>query len=308
MILVSLLVYVGALIFLAGAIAKMVRYARMPMHVRWELYPIPHEKGKSSHGGSFLEDVDWWTKEIPTSRASELKAMGEEILLMKGVYESNRPLWIWSLPFHVGLYLIVVLVALLLCGGIAEIALGTPLADAGGFWRFVHGLTGLVAWVGLILSAIGTFGIVMRRFGDPNLKGFTPPLAILNLLLMLVIFAVGILARATVDPGAALLRAAAAGALTFSAPAAPQPGLVTAELLLFSLFVAYLPFTFMSHMYMKFFTYHSVRWDDHPRRPGQPTDPRLMEYLKYPVSWSAAHVKKGKHETWADVVMDQEVE
>ena len=38
-------------------------------------------------------------------------------------------------------------------------------------------------------------------------------------------------------------------------------------------------------------------------------DPRLARYLQYQVRWSAEHVtKNGKLKTWADVVMDQEVE
>jgi nitrate reductase gamma subunit len=235
-------------------------------------------------------------------------AMGEEIILLKGVYESNRPLWIWTLPFHLGLYLLVIGVGLLLFGAIAQNIIGTPLEEGAGFWRFCHNLTGLVMWVGLVLSAIGTLGLLFRRLFDPKLKGYTPPAAILNLLFMLAIFVVGIVARATLDPSAAVLRAAVADLVTFRAPATALPGLITAEMIMFAVFVAYMPFTFMSHMYMKFFTYHMVRWDDHPRRPGEPTDPRLMEYLKYPVSWSAKHVTKGKHKTWADVVLDQEVE
>jgi nitrate reductase gamma subunit len=308
MLVLSLLIWVGAILFLGGLIAKMARFARMPMHVRWELYPVPHEKEKAGHGGSFLEDVDWWTKPIPKSKINELKAMSEEILLLKGVWESNRPLWFWTTPFHLGMYLIVALVGLLLFGGIIEKVIGTALIDGVLFWRFIHYLTALVAWVGLIASAVGTLGILQRRLFDRKLKGYTPPAAILNLFYMLAIFVVGIIARITVDPDAVLLRNAVISLLTFSTPVVPLPGIIVAELVMFAVFVAYMPFTFMSHMYMKFFTYHSVRWDDHPRRPGEPTDPRLMEYLKYPVSWSAKHIKKGKHETWADVVLDQEVD
>jgi nitrate reductase gamma subunit len=235
-------------------------------------------------------------------------AMGEEIILLKGVYESNKPLWIWTLPFHLGLYLLVICVGLLLFGAVAQNITGTPLADGTGFWQFCHNLTSLVMWAGLVLSAVGTLGLLYRRLFDPHLKGYTPPAAILNLLYMLILFAVGIMARVTVDPSAAVLRTALADLVVLRTPAAAVPGVIIAELVMFAVFVAYMPFTFMSHMYMKFFTYHSVRWDDHPRRPGEPTDPRLMEYLKYPVSWSAKHVTKGKHKTWADVVLDQEVE
>ena len=97
--------------------------------------------------------------------------------------------------------------------------------------------------------------------------------------------------------------------MTFGTPAMPLTWQVQAELIGFAVFATYMPFTFMSHMYMKFFTYHKVRWDDHARRPGDTTDPRLAEYLNWHVGWSAPHVTRdGQHKTWADVVMDQEVE
>ncbi len=35
-----------------------------------------------------------------------------------------------------------------------------------------------------------------------------------------------------------------------------------------SLLVAYIPLTHMSHMFMKYFLYHKVKWDDAPNRRG----------------------------------------
>ncbi|MGB9617500.1 MAG: nitrate reductase, partial [Desulfomonilaceae bacterium] len=52
------LTYAAGLVFIAAFAAKLLKYATMPMHVRWELYPIPHE-GKA-WGGSFYEEVDHW--------------------------------------------------------------------------------------------------------------------------------------------------------------------------------------------------------------------------------------------------------
>lgn len=96
MTVVNLLVWAGVLLFFIGALSKIIKFARMPMHVRWELYPVPKEKDKAAYGGSFLEEVDWWTKETHESKLTELKAMSEEILLLKGVHEANRPMWCWS--------------------------------------------------------------------------------------------------------------------------------------------------------------------------------------------------------------------
>ena len=309
MMVVSLLVWAGVLLFVIGAVAKIVKFARMPMHLRWELYPVPHEKGKAEHGGSMLEEVDWWTKERHEDKLGELKVMGEEILLLKGVFEANRGLWIWSWLLHIGLYFLCATIALLFVGALRELVGGAALAAASGFWQVVHVLTGWTLWFGLIGSAVGSLGLLFLRLTSPKLKIFTSPFTVSNLLFMCLLFGVGICSRFNGDLDAAGLRAAVAGVLGLRAADGPLAWQMAAELAGFAVFVGYMPFTFMSHMYMKFFTYHMVRWEDHARRPGDPTDPRLLQYLNYRVSWAAQHVTKGgKHKTWADVATDTEVE
>jgi len=48
--------------FVLGCAFKALRYATMPAHLRWELYPVAHEMGRASYGGSYFEEVDWWTR------------------------------------------------------------------------------------------------------------------------------------------------------------------------------------------------------------------------------------------------------
>ena len=48
----QILTYLSGLVFVIAFAAKISKYATMPMHVRWELYPIPHEG--QAWGGSFL--------------------------------------------------------------------------------------------------------------------------------------------------------------------------------------------------------------------------------------------------------------
>ena len=47
--------YALVAVFLLGFVVRTVRLARMPVHLRWELAPIPHEKGRGQYGGSYLE-------------------------------------------------------------------------------------------------------------------------------------------------------------------------------------------------------------------------------------------------------------
>ena len=99
----------GALAFLGfvgGCLYKAVHYARMPQHLRWELYPVAHEKGKAAYGGSYFEELDWWTKPREVSKLGEVRTIAEEVLTLKQVREHNPGLWLPSLLFHYGLYLL----------------------------------------------------------------------------------------------------------------------------------------------------------------------------------------------------------
>jgi len=41
--LVYVVLVLSAVVFVAATVARAVMYARMPLHLRWELYPVPHE-------------------------------------------------------------------------------------------------------------------------------------------------------------------------------------------------------------------------------------------------------------------------
>ena len=53
----------------------------------------------------------------------EIKVVIPEVLLLKGVWASNRTLWWWSFPMHLGLYLTVAFSGLaeLIVNAMAEI-------------------------------------------------------------------------------------------------------------------------------------------------------------------------------------------
>ena len=84
------------------------------------------------------------------------------------------------------------------------------------------------------------------------------------------------------------------------APAPELPSIMKAEMILTAVFFLYLPFTHMTHFVGKFFTYHKVRWEDHPNIRGSKIEKAVAEYLGYKLSWSAPHIKAGT--SWAEAV------
>jgi len=298
--------YLSAAVFLAAIVYRAVRIARLPIHLRWELYPVAHEKGRASYGGSYLEEPEWWTRPRRRSLLGELSVMIPEILVLKGVWEHNRKHWLRSFPFHFGLYLLAALVVLLLAGGIG-MAVGVRVsADGGLLGRALYHLTDLVGYAGLGLGLGGAAALLATRTLDPDYREYTKKADYFNLAFFVVTFLVALVARAIADPHFTGLRAYFARLATFDFSAAdvrlPMPsGLGALEIVLASLLVAYIPLTHMSHFFTKWFMYHDVRWNDAPNLTGGEIEKKLDEVLHYPVSWSAPHIRGDGKKTWADV-------
>ncbi len=300
------LTYVSAGIFVAAVAARAVKIARLPVHLRWELYPVAHEKGRASYGGSYLEEVDWWTKPRHASLIGELKVMIPEILLLAGVWEHNRKHWLRSFPFHFGLYLLAGLVGLLLVGGLFTLAGLRISAEGGLLGAAVYHLTYLVGYAGLGLGLLGAAALLATRTFDPNYREYTKKGDYFNLAFFVATLVVALVAQALADPHFAVARAYFARLLTFNSSPADvrlaSPGLLSGlEIAMASLLVAYIPLTHMSHFFTKWFMYHDIRWNDEPNLVGGKIEQEVAQALHYPVSWSAPHIRGDGTKTWVDV-------
>ena len=94
-----LLSYICVGVCAAALIGRTLHYLSMPLHLRWELYPVPHEKGKSDYGGSYFEELNWWEKPIEKDHIGAIKFLLIEVLLVKSLFHDNRKLWFVSYPF-----------------------------------------------------------------------------------------------------------------------------------------------------------------------------------------------------------------
>ena len=297
---VFVILYASALVFVVGTVMRAVQYARTPLHLRWELYPVPHEApSRAAHGGSYFEEVDWWTKDGHFNLMGELRAMFTEMLFLKALREFNLRLWWRSFPFHFGLYLLVGTVFLLIVSAVAT--LFAPAAMAGAAGVAVSRICRIVGAVGLVLTLVGAFGLLVRRLTDPDLKTYTTPGDIFNLVAFLValgLLGIGYVVRPAGAPG---IIAMTAGLLSWDS-SLQVPAVFGTGLILCGLLAAYIPYTHMSHFVGKYFTYHAVRWDDSANRRGGKFERALAEYLTYRPTWAAPHVKADGVRTWADVV------
>ncbi|HEY3357020.1 MAG TPA: respiratory nitrate reductase subunit gamma [Polyangia bacterium] len=292
----------AVVVFVVAVAARLVRLASLPVHLRWELYPVAHEP--SAHGGSFLEHLDWWTRRRPRSRLGELKVMVPEILLLKGVREHNPTLWWRSYPFHLGLYLGAAFFVLLVAGAIMQ-ATGRPItAGAGAVGAALYWLTAVAGIAGLALALIGALGLLFRRLGDPALREYSSAGDLLNLVFFVATAAVGLLAVTLADHDFAQTRGFAQRVLTLQL-AGDVPGLCAAAIVMSCALFAYIPTTHMAHFFTKWFMYHGVRWDDEVNEVGSALEERLQRQLGWRVDWNAPHIRGDRQKTWVDVATEE---
>ncbi len=305
--LVYVIAYIGIVFFLVAVVARFVFWSRMPMHVRWELYPVAHEGGgRAAYGGSYLEETDWWKKPRQVSLLGELKVMVPEILFLVALREHNPKLWTRSFPFHIGLYLVAAATILMMAGGVIGALM--PVAIAGPVARVLAILVPLFGAAGLVLGLIGAIGLYQRRMSS-DMRDYTAPADFFNLIFFVVAFGMALLTFLLVDRDFSLVSGFVANLVTFNmAPLGSGTGilLLSLSVVLLSLLVAYIPTTHMSHFVGKYFAYHAIRWRDEPNLPGGDQEAAIHELLQKPVSWSAPHIKGDGKKTWLDVATEDQ--
>jgi len=155
-------------------------------------------------------------------------------------------------------------------------------------------------WAGTVLGLSGAVLLLVRRLTDPDIRDFTPPAQIFDLAFFAAGFALFIAAGAFQDPALATVADHFAALMTVD-PGRVPGGLMAAAILVASLLIAYVPFTYMLHFAAKYFFYHSIRWEDEEAHGNERLQKRILALLQLRLTWNAVHIR-GDGRTWADVV------
>jgi nitrate reductase gamma subunit len=274
--------WVAAALFVGVSVYKIVRLARLPLNVRWEVYPVPHEaKEKRRYGGSYMEEIDWATTARTTSPLPAYLEIATEVTTLKKVKEHNGyGIWPLSLAMHWGLYLYFGWLFLLALGNVVNLA----------------GISCLTIGVGLaahILGAGGALGLMVKRATNRDLRLYTTLPDYFNLLFLATLFIAGLVSWFGDKSFAA--HKAYIGSVLFFRPV-HVPAAVSVSFLLFGLFMIYMPFTKLIHYFAKYFTFDRALWDDDFKAKGSAVDRQITAQLGFKPTWAAPHVGPGK--TW----------
>ena len=290
-------IFIIFFLFLVIMAYRILSILRMPVHLRWELAPIPHDKERYRYGGSYLEEHEWWRKKQRRSYLPVIAYMAGEILFMKGVWKNNRSLWPFSFTLHTGIYLVIISLILHFINAMFIIS-GTPAAVLDVF----RGIASVVAIAGCIVGGFGAVGLMLKRYLDKNYHAYSSFTAYFKLIFLAAIFISGIIAWAVSGNYATEMSVFTRDLFTLDS-GITATGALASNIIILWLFILYLPFTDMVHFITKFFTHHSVRWDDEPK--DEKMVAKLRGLISQPLSWSGPHVKSDRSNSWGDTVQKE---
>ena len=90
------------------------------------------------------------------------------------------------------------------------------------------------------------------------------------------------------------------GLITLSAPHLHPMTIL--HIVLFDIFLIYLPFTRSTHYITRILAYYFIRWDDEPNTRGSKMEAQINSLLGGKLSWEAPHIAAGK--SWAEVATE----
>jgi nitrate reductase gamma subunit len=297
-IFLAVFTFVGYLFIMVMYTAKAVKFLRLPRHLRWELYPVMHEENYR-YGGSCFEEIDWITRPRRKGRLRSILFLLQEYLSMSEYFKRHITYWLVLYPWHIGFILII---GFHICTffAAAAILLGLPVSGgspflAGKIFYYVLLLMGVVSFVS---GLIGSAGTLIKRLSDEDLRAYATPQNYITYLFCLVVFLSGLYAWYFVDPTFSEYREFWMGLITWK-PITVAPG-AALHIILFDLFLIYLPFTRSMHYITRIFAFFLIRWDDEPNLRGSDLEKQLMKLFGQQVTWSAPHIGSGK--TWIELV------
>jgi len=288
----AILTYFAYIFIIVAYSAKIVKYVNLPTHLRWELYPVIHEE-KYRYGGSYFENLDWWEKIRTKSRIRGISYLLKEYFILSDYLKHDASYWLALYPWHMGFILIITFHILCFFGALAmvlgiTISAGSP-DISGRIFYYAILLTGVVSF---IAGAFGSIGLFIKRLVDEKLRIYASPLSFFGYILTLAVFLSGIYSWYFIDSDLSEYREFWVGLITFHFIGIKPATAV--HIILFDLFLIYLPFTRSLHYVTRFLVFFLVRWDDEPNVRGSELEKRLVELFDQKITWSAPHIQTGK--------------
>jgi nitrate reductase gamma subunit len=293
--------YLGYVVIIVMYSAKIVKYLKLPIHLRSEVYPvIPGDR--ASKEKTYYETLDWWTKPRRHGSLRRTWFLFSDYFLLSEYFRRDRTYWCVLYPWHIGFIFIITFHILSFFGALFEwfgVSVTPNSISLFGFGLYYVSLaTGVISFVS---GLFGSIGVLINRLLRSDLRDYASPQTYFNYLFLLMVFLSGLLAWIFADPTFSEYREFWKGLIVFKP--IDVGALAAFHILLFALLLIYLPFTRSLHYITRLFGFLLIRWDDEPSLPGSLLEREVEEALQQKMNWGGSHIQSGS--TWRDVALDE---
>jgi len=299
-VLLAIITYFAYVFIVTMYTIKVVKFLKLPVHIRWDLYPVIHEPNYR-YGGSYFEEPEWWTKSRKRHRLRGFLYLLKDNFYLGDYYVRNRSYWLSLYPWHAGFILIIGFhIFCFLAAVTMALGLDVAASSASAFGRGAYYVILVTGVASFILGAFGSIGLFIQRLTDAGLRMYATFLNYFNYGFFLVVFLSGLYSWYFEDPTFAEYREYWKSLVTLHVPVVEAASAV--HILFFALFLIYLPYTKSMHYISRFLAFFRIRWDDEPNVRGGEMEKRLQKLLSQKVTWGAPHIQSGS--TWARVATE----
>lgn len=281
--------------------SKVVKYVRMPIHLRWELFTSTETAKHTCHKGFPQESVQqtsqsnkWWS--------SKVWYFLREYLWFPSYLSHNKIYWIFLYIAHIGFVGLIIFQLLCIATAVGNFMIADHPFEA--INKATGGLVTLRIALGIISFAagiIGNIGLMLYRIIHKGLRLYTPPLTFIGYCISIGISIIGFILLLSVDPRFSGYVIFFVGMIQLKPTGVS--GLLGVFILLNAFHLIYLPFTPGFHYITRAFAFFGVQWDTRPNIKGSAIEKAIGHIMKNRITWSAPHIKPGN--TWEEAAKDR---
>ena len=270
---------------------KIIKFLGLPTHLRSEIYPfIP--------GGNSFIDPEYGIRPKSKDRLRKVFFLLKDYVLLGEYFNQDKKYWLALHPWHIGFICLITFHIFSLLGALGLVS-GIPVAPGSpsAIGTAIYYTSLYLGVISFIAGLWGSIGILVMRVADRKLRDYATPLNFFTYLFLLAVFLSGLYSWYFVDPGFSEYRQFWRGLLTLR-PISVEPA-TAIHILLFALFLMYLPFTRSLHYITRLFAFFLIRWDDEPNIRGGALEKKIRNLLDQRVSWRGPHIQTGA--SWSTI-------
>ena len=300
-IFLSLLTYFAYAFIIVSYGLKVVKYIRMPIHLRWEL-STSTVAARSSCREGFPGASEQQASQSNRRQSSKIWSFVREYLWFPSYLSHNKAYWIFLYIAHIGFVGLIIFQFICIATAAGSFMVDDQPFDA--VDKATGSLVVLRITLGIISFAagiIGNIGLMLYRISHKGLRLYTPPLTFIGYCISIGISIIGFILLLAVDPRFSGYVTFFVGTILLQQTGAS--GWLGLFILLNAFHLIYLPFTPGFHYITRAFALFGVQWDTRPNIKGSAIEKAIGHIMKNRITWSADHIKKGQ--AWEETAKDR---